>query len=141
MYDTISRNMLVPLLLRLGLAVLFIHSGLIKIVGPGTHGGASWLVDDPNIVKPLAAPIQIVVAWAELIGGIGLGLGLMTRVAAAGIALIMAGTIYWYTGAQGLKSGYDYNLAVIVMCLALLISGGGTLAVDRLIRIKRRILT
>jgi uncharacterized membrane protein YphA (DoxX/SURF4 family) len=51
----------------------------------------------------------------------------------------MAGTIYWLTGAQGFKSGWDYNFAVIVMCLALVISGGGTLAIDQVIRIKRRI--
>jgi putative oxidoreductase len=79
------------------------------------------------------------VAWGELAGGIALALGLLTRLAALGIAGIMAGTIYWLTGAQGFKSGWDYNFAVIVMCLALMISGGGTLAVDQLIRIKRRI--
>jgi putative oxidoreductase len=134
-----SLNMLVPLVLRIGLAVLFAYSGFIKIVGPNVHWGATWI--DPNLVEPLAAPIQVAVAWSELIGGLLLALGLMTRLAALGIALIMGGTIYWYTGVQGFKSGYDYNFAVIVMCVALIISGGGTLAVDRLIRIKRRMFT
>jgi putative oxidoreductase len=147
MFKTMSQNLLVPLILRLGLAVLFLYSGYIKIVGPSsktvsdTQWGANWLPNEPEIVRPLAPPIQVAVAWSELLGGLLLALGLLTRVAALGIALIMAGTIYWYTGAQGLKGGYDYNLAVIVMCLALIISGGGTLAVDRLIRIKRRMFT
>jgi putative oxidoreductase len=141
MIDTVSKNLLVPLVLRFGLAVLFVNSGLIKIVGPENHWGATWWTNDPNLVKPLAAPIQIAVAWAELIGGLLLAVGLMTRLAAAGLALIMAGTIYWYTGEKGFKGGYDYNLAIIVMCTTLVISGGGTLAVDRMIRIKRRMFT
>ena len=141
MFKTMSLNLLVPLVLRLGLAVLFVYSGLIKIVGSDVHWGATWLVEDPNLVKPLPAPVQVAVAWSELIGGLLLALGLMTRLAALGIALIMAGTIYWLTGGKGFKGGYDYNLAIIVMCLALIISGGGTLAVDRLIRIKRRMFT
>jgi putative oxidoreductase len=141
MFRTMSLNMLVPLVLRIGLAVLFVYSGFIKIVGTDVHWGATWLPNYPDLVQPLAAPIQVAVAWSELIGGLLLALGLMTRLAALGIALIMGGTIYWYTGVQGFKSGYDYNFAVIVMCVALLISGGGTLAVDRLIRIKRRMFT
>ena len=137
--DVGSRNTLVPLVLRLGLAFVFIYSGLQKITVPGTGWGSSWIPDAPDFIKPLPAPAQLAVAWSELIGGIALGLGLLTRLAALGIAGIMVGTIYWLTGAQGFKSGWDYNFAVIVMCLALMISGGGTLAVDQVIRIKRRI--
>ena len=137
--DVGSRNTLVPLVLRLGLAFIFIYSGLQKITVPGTGWGSSWIPDAPDFIKPLPAPLQLAVAWSELIGGIALGLGLLTRLAALGIAGIMVATICWLTGAQGFKSGWDYNFAVIVMCLALMISGGGTLAVDQVIRIKRRI--
>ena len=137
--DVGSRNTLIPLVLRLGLAFIFIYSGLQKITVPGTGWGSSWIPDAPDFIKPLPAAAQLAVAWSELIGGIALGLGLLTRLAALGIAGIMAGTIYWLTGSQGFKSGWDYNFAVIVMCLALVISGGGTLAIDQVIRIKRRI--
>ncbi len=137
--DVGSRNTLIPLVLRLGLAFIFIYSGLQKITVPGTGWGSSWIPDAPDFIKPLPAAVQLAVAWSELIGGIALGLGLLTRLAALGVAGIMVGTIYWLTGAQGFKSGWDYNFAVIVMCLALMISGGGTLAIDQVIRIKRRI--
>ena len=137
--DDGSRNTLIPLVLRLGLAFIFIYSGLQKITVPGTGWGSSWIPDAPDFIKPLPAAVQLAVAWSELIGGIALGLGLLTRLAALGVAGIMVGTIYWLTGAQGFKSGWDYNFAVIVMCLALVISGGGTLAIDQVIRIKRRI--
>ena len=137
--DVGSRNTLVPLALRLGLAFIFIYSGLQKITVPGAGWGSSWIPNAPDFIKPLPAPVQLAVAWSELIGGVALGLGLLTRLAALGVAGIMVGTIYWLTGAQGFKSGWDYNFAVIIMCLALMISGGGTLAIDQVIRIKRRI--
>jgi putative oxidoreductase len=137
--DVGSRNTLIPLVLRLGLAFIFIYSGLQKITVPGTGWGSSWIPDAPDFIKPLPAAVQLAVAWSELIGGIALGLGLLTRLAALGVTGIMVATIYWLTGAQGFKSGWDYNFAVIVMCLALVISGGGTLAIDQVIRIKRRI--
>jgi putative oxidoreductase len=137
--DVSSRSTWVPLVLRLGLACIFIYSGLQKITGSGTGWGSSWIPDAADFIKPLPAAVQLMVAWGELAGGLALALGLLTRLAALGIAGIMGGTIYWLTGAQGFKSGWDYNFAVIVMCLALMISGGGTLAVDQLIRIKRRI--
>lgn len=136
----ISGNALVPLVLRLGLAFIFVASGLQKITGPGNGWGSSWIRDAPYFIKPLPAPVQLAVAWCELAGGVALGLGMLTRLAALGIAGIMAGTIYWLTGAQGLKSGWDYNFVIIVMCSALVISGSGPLAVDQLIRIKRRVL-
>src|SRR2546421_10491703 len=97
--DVGSRNTLVPLVLRLGLAFIFIYSGLQKITGPGTGWGSSWISLD--FTKPLPVPVQLAVAWGELIGGIALGLGLLTRLAALGVAGIMIGTIYWLTGAQG----------------------------------------
>ena len=132
--------MLVPLVLRLGLAFIFVTSGLQKITGSGNGWGASWISNSTGYyIQPLAAPVQLAVAWSELAGGVALGLGLLTRLAALGIAGIMAGTIYWLTGAQGFKGGWDYNFAVIIMCLALVISGGGSLALDQLIRIKRKV--
>ena len=139
MVAKIGRNTLVPLVLRMGLAVIFVASGVQKITGPGCGWGSSWIPDSPNFIKPLPAPVQMAVAWCELASGIALGFGLLTRLAALGIVGIMAGTIYWLTGAQGFKSGWDYNFAVIVMCVALIISGSGTLGVDQLIRIKRRV--
>ena len=140
MFRRVGSAMIVPLILRLGLSFIFVMSGVQKITGPGNGWGSSWISNSAGYyIQPLPAPVQLVVAWSELAGGIALGLGLLTRLAALGIAGIMAGTIYWLTGAQGFKSGWDYNFAVIIMCLSLVISGSGALAVDQLIRIKRRV--
>src|SRR5260370_26394026 len=82
--DVESRNTLVPLVLRLGLAFIFIYSGLQKITVSGTGWGSSWIPDAPDFIKPLPAAVQLAVAWSELIGGVPFGPGLFTRLGALG---------------------------------------------------------
>jgi uncharacterized membrane protein YphA (DoxX/SURF4 family) len=81
---------------------------------------------------------QYAVAWGELLGGVALLLGLLTRLAALGLIVIQVGAIWTVTGMHGFSvergGGYEYNIALIAMCLALVIMGGGTLAVDRFFR-------
>jgi putative oxidoreductase len=126
MLDTLCKNTLVPLILRLGLAVIFIFHGLGK-VNADTDWGTNW---NPSL--PLYQ--QVLVAWGELVGGAALGLGFLTRLAALGIIAIMAGAIATIHGERGFSAqdqGYEYNFAIIVMCAAVLLMGGGTLAADR----------
>jgi uncharacterized membrane protein YphA (DoxX/SURF4 family) len=84
------------------------------------------------------AAAQYAVAWGELLGGIALLLGLLTRVAALGLIIIQVGAIATVTAGKGFSvnagGGYEYNIALIAMCLALVIMGGGTWAVDRFFR-------
>jgi putative oxidoreductase len=142
MFDAVAKNTLVPLILRLGIAVVFIYHGLHKVTDDGTQMGSAWMEAKnmkPEDVRPPA--VQAAVAWGELIGGIALALGFVTRLAALGIAAIMAGAMYTTTfknGFEVLKFGYEYNVVIIVICLALVLMGGGTLSLDRIIRIRRR---
>jgi uncharacterized membrane protein YphA (DoxX/SURF4 family) len=84
---------------------------------------------------------QLAVAWGELLGGFALLLGILTRLAAVGLLVIQAGAIYTVTLAVGFSpedgGGYEYNVALIAMCLALVLTGGGALAVDNLLRRRR----
>jgi uncharacterized membrane protein YphA (DoxX/SURF4 family) len=81
---------------------------------------------------------QYAVAWGELLGGIALLVGVLTRLAALGLIVIQVGAIWTVTGLHGFSvtrgGGYEYNIALIAMCLALVIMGGGTWAVDRFFR-------
>jgi uncharacterized membrane protein YphA (DoxX/SURF4 family) len=81
---------------------------------------------------------QYAVAWGELLGGVALLVGLLTRVAALGLIIIQLGAIATVTAGKGFSfaagGGYEYNIALIAMCLALVIMGGGTWAVDRFFR-------
>lgn len=85
--------------------------------------------------------VQLAVAWGEVAGGLALLLGLLTRVAAAGMVIIQLGAIFLVTGARGFIGaadvGYEYNIALIAMSLALVLLGGGALSLDRLLRRER----
>lgn len=142
MTDSLVKNTVVPLLLRLGLAVIFITHGLAKVGGDGNEGGLQWMrgPDAP------AKPVQFAVAWGELLGGIALAIGFMTRLAAAGIAVIMAGAIWTVTGRNGFhlikdgtfNGGYEYNLVLLVICAAVILLGPGPLAADRWFGVRRK---
>jgi putative oxidoreductase len=138
LFDAFCRFTLVPLLLRAGLAAIFIYHGLDMVQ---KDGGAGW---NPR----LSRPEQLAVAWGELLGGIALALGLLTRLAAFGIAVIMAGAIYkvhWAYGfsilagrEEGAPGGWEYNFLIIVVCVAVMLLGPGNAAVDRFFRFRRK---
>lgn len=80
-------------------------------------------------------------AWGELIGGIALAVGFLTRLAAVGIIVIMIGaiaTVHWPHGFDITKGGFEYNFTLIVMCLCLVLGGPGPVAVDRFFRLRRQ---
>jgi putative oxidoreductase len=134
MFSAFARNVLNPLLLRLMLAAIFVFHGLQLVSGEGNQMGAAWARggDQP-------AMVQLLVAWGELIGGAALAAGFLTRVAATGIVVIMAGAIYtvhWPNGFSLQNHGYEYNLTIIVMCVCLILGGPGPLAVDRVFRVR-----
>jgi putative oxidoreductase len=137
MFDRLCRDTLIPLLLRLGLAVIFIYHGVHLVGDEGHQWGTNWKPDLP-------VPVQALAAWGQLVGGIALVLGFLTRLAAVGIAAIMAGaiaTVHWPHGFSLISPtgpGYEYNFLIIVVCAALVLGGGGTLAVDRVFRLRRR---
>jgi putative oxidoreductase len=133
MFSLYCKNVAVPLLLRLALAVIFIYHGL-DLVSPEKGWGTRSMPDQP-------VPVQVAVAWGELLGGIALGLGFLTRLAALGIIAIMAGaiaTVHWPHGFSIQAHGYEYNFAIIVMCLCLILGGPGPFAVDRFFKLRRR---
>jgi putative oxidoreductase len=85
--------------------------------------------------------MQSLVAWGELVGGIALALGFLTRIAALGIGCIMAGAIYTTTGLKGfdiLKGGFEYDFVLLVLCAGVFLLGGGYLSGDRLFLFKRK---
>jgi putative oxidoreductase len=134
MFTSFSKNVVVPLLLRLALAAIFIYHGLDLI---GHEGGMNWAPRE----KEIPAAAQLAAAWGQLLGGIALALGLLTRVAAVGIIVIMLGAIATFHGLSEFhvsRGGFEYNFAIIVMCLCLVLGGPGPIAVDRVFRFKRK---
>jgi putative oxidoreductase len=118
--------------LRLALGVIFIAHGSQKVLGAfGGKGLSAWMNG--------SAPLGLKPAWlwlaaaarSELIGGILVLLGLLTRVGAFLIACVMVVAIlgvHW--GAFFNPAGMEYPLALLAISLALMVSGGGLLSLD-----------
>jgi putative oxidoreductase len=147
--DPVARNNTVSLLLRLALGIIFTYHGLAKITPPNNAGGAAWAVSfwdkrpEPVPEALTYAIPQLAVAWGELAGGIALLLGLLTRLAALGMIVIQVGAVVLvtfsrgFTAAQG-SAGYEYNFALIIMSLAVLVLGGSICSVDQMVKRQRR---
>jgi putative oxidoreductase len=137
MFTAFAKNVFNPLLLRLALAAIFIFHGMDLVGGPDKDWGANW---NP---KPDAPPavVQLAVAWGQLVGGIAMVLGFLTRLAALGFIVVMCGaiaTVHWPKGFDIRQRGWEYNFAIIMMSLCLVLGGPGPIAVDRFLRFRRR---
>jgi uncharacterized membrane protein YphA (DoxX/SURF4 family) len=90
--------------------------------------------DQPENLKDLEA-VQMFVAWGEILCSLALILGAFTQPAALLMILVQLGAVATVTGFRGFWNpggpvGFEYNLVLIAMCLALLIEGGGMLSID-----------
>ncbi|WP_273851753.1 DoxX family protein [Guptibacillus spartinae] len=112
------------IVLRLALGLIFTVHGFDKFAG-GIENTAGFFES-----IGISGGLAYVVATIELIGGILMILGLGTRVVAAFFIVVMLGAIVTVKSGTGFIGGYELDLALLGMSLALLISGGGTISVD-----------
>jgi len=117
------------LVLRLIAGVTFLVHGIDKFqIGLGNVAGFFGTLGLP-------AFIAYFVAFLELISGIALILGLGTRVFSAVLVVIMAGAIVTaklsigFLSGQG-GAGYELDLALLAITLALAISGSAKFSLD-----------
>lgn len=120
--------------IRLALAAVMVAHGAQKVLGsfggPGLEKFASGTTPF-GFMKPAWLWLGAA-ALSELIGGILILLGLLTRVGAFFVACVMLTAIvgvHWPAFFAS-QSGYEYPLALFAMALALLFSGGGMASVD-----------
>ena len=122
--------------IRLALAAVMIGHGAQKVLGtfngPGfkafTGGNTPFGFMRPAWFWLAAA------ALSELLGGLLIGLGFLTRVGAFFVACVMLTAIvgvHMPGGFFASNRGYEYPLSLLAMAIGLLISGGGQASVDR----------
>ena len=122
--------------IRLALAAVMIAHGSQKVLGsfngPGfkafTAGNTPFAFMRPAWLWLGAA------ALSELLGGLLVGFGFLTRVGAFLFACVMLTAIFGVHLPNGFfagNKGYEYPMAMLAMALALLISGAGQLSIDR----------
>src|SRR5262249_43588644 len=120
---------------------IFLYHGL-HLVSPENQYGAAWATNagtNQGLLESSAA--QLAVAWGQVLGGAAMVFGFLTRLAAAGLIVIMVGAIavvHWPHGFDVRHGGYEFNFAIIVMCLAVMLLGAGNLAVDRFLHTRWR---
>jgi putative oxidoreductase len=127
-------------MLRLSLGVVFFAHGAQKALGwfggYGFTGTMGFFTQKMNIPAPFAA---LAIA-AEFLGGIGLLVGLLSRIAAFGIACNMVVAVAmihihvgffanWYGTQKG--EGFEFHILAVAIALFIMIKGAGALSVDR----------
>ena len=117
------------LILRLCLAIVFLAHGAQVAFGmfggPGIDGFAGML--SGLGFKP-AIFWAYVGAYAELIGGAFLFLGIFTRLAALLILIFITVALVKVHLAKGFflqAGGFEYTFVILCICLALMLMGGG----------------
>jgi putative oxidoreductase len=125
------------LLLRLVLGWIFIYAGSGKAFGAfggiGIENTAKFIGSTmPSFLPPMAWAVLL--AYTEFLGGMLILIGLVTRVASIPIIITMIVAIAKSTGKLGFmaQGGYAFNLALIAMAAALLLTGPGLISLDAL---------
>jgi putative oxidoreductase len=90
----------------------------------------------------IPAPLAFLAIAAEFLGGLGLILGILSRIAASGIGVTMLVAIAMvhrqfgffanWSGTQK-GEGYEYHLLAIAIAVAIIVRGAGALSLDRAI--------
>jgi len=130
-----------PVPLRLALGIAFIGHGAQKVFGSfNGPGWATWTSLSQAVPFPFMRPTWLwlgAAAISELVGGILVLLGLLTRVGAFLLICVMLTAMRTQWPAFFPPAGMELAMAMLAMSLALLISGGGQVSADRLISRRR----
>ena len=113
--------------LRSAVGVIFILHGISKL-DPGFANNL------PNMGLP--AEMAIPIALAELIPGILIVLGILSRLSASLISIIMLGAIFMVKGAQSItgKGGVELDLILLASVLVIMIVGPGRISLAQIIK-------
>ena len=114
-------------LARIFCGIVFVMHGMPKIFN--LQGTAMWFANEIGLPGWLVVPIAIL----EFFGGILLIAGFVSRILAGLFILEMAGAALFVHRAAGwdvFAGGYEYNIALIILLLAVILLGPGPLSVD-----------
>ena len=137
LFDTDPRNT-AALVARVFLGIVILPHGLQKLLGMfGGYGFSASVEFFSGMGIPSA--IGALIVLGESFGALFLILGLLSRISAAGIGIIMLGAILTVHGQNGFfmnwfgtqaGEGYEYHLLALGLSASLVISGGGMLSLD-----------
>ncbi|ACL66851.1 DoxX family protein [Anaeromyxobacter dehalogenans 2CP-1] len=118
--------------------VMFPH-GAQKLLG--WFGGRGLEATLTGFTAGMGLPwlLAVLVILAESVGSVMLVLGVLSRLAALGIASVMVGAIVTVHGQHGFfaPDGFEYHLLALGLALPLVVAGGGRLSLDRALALRR----
>lgn len=134
-----TRDDIAPLVLRLALGIMIFPHGAQKVLGWFGGFGIGGTIDGFQQMLGIPAFLTILVMMAEFLGSFGLILGFLTRIAAAGVGLVLLGAVLlvhihvgffmnWEGTQQG--EGFEFHILALGIVIALLIAGGGKASLD-----------
>jgi putative oxidoreductase len=132
--------------IRVILGAVFFAHGAQKMLGWfGGHGLKETLRTMREFLH-LPVPLGLLAVTTEFLGGVGLMVGLLSRVAAIGICITMLSAIVMVHGRNGLfmnwfgdrkGHGFEYHLLAIALAIAIVVRGSGAASLDRLLYISQ----
>lgn len=137
--EKLSRWSLIPL--RLAAGIIFMAHGAQKLFGVWGGFGFSGTIENFSAGLGIPAGFTVLAMVTEFFGGIALIIGLMTRLASLGLAIVMLTAIFtvhlpwgfflnWYL-TPGVGHGMEMNLALLGGLLVLFFGGAGRLSIDK----------
>jgi putative oxidoreductase len=124
---------------RVILAIIFFAHGSQKAFGWFDGPGFDNALEIFQTTMGIPPALTMFVMFTELAGSIGLALGLLARIAAFGVMMLMMVAPFVnglypqffmnWTG-RFMHEGYEYHLLAIALSLGVMVRGGGAWSVD-----------
>ena len=130
---------MLALVLRLALGIVMFPHGAQKLLG--WFGGRGFF-GNIELFHQLgfSTTIAVLVTIGEFFGGLGLIVGVLSRGAAGGIAIIMIGAVLTVNGQYGFfmnwagnqtREGFEFHILAVGLAIGVMMLGGGKWSIDR----------
>jgi len=126
--------------LRLAAGIMILPHALQKVFGIWGGMGFAGIMNFFTTVAHIPAWLGYVVILTELLGGTGLILGALTRVAAFALCCEMVGAVFtihlqngFFMNWEGRQNGegFEFHILAVAILIAVMLKGGGAASVDR----------
>ncbi len=135
-----TTNDAVPTIARVALGVVMFPHGAQKVLG--WFGGHGFIGTLQFFTGKLGIPVvfALLAIAGEFLGALGLIMGVLSRVAAFGIACVMLVAVFTVHAHNGFfmnwtgqlaGEGFEYHLLAIALALIVIVRGGGAWSFDR----------